>query len=108
MKNRVVQNLLKKELATGINKLALASRIGIPASSLWNYVEHAVEPRPESLRKIATYFKMPVGMLIDNKVQEDKMTVDDARLLDLYRKIKRKDSERAAEALRYLEFLLTR
>lgn len=85
-----LKGLLLQELEK-YSKRELAKRMGIPLSSLVNYIDTDTEPRASSLKKIAAYFNVPVSYFVEEEAgpaegkRLEELKDDEREMLVLYR-----------------------
>jgi transcriptional regulator with XRE-family HTH domain len=65
-----VKEMLQREIDKGIPKLELARRTRIPNASLANYLTGDIEPRYNSLERIASYFHKPMSWFLEDAPTE--------------------------------------
>jgi transcriptional regulator with XRE-family HTH domain len=60
-----LRDCLNKELAKGLSRRELGKKIGIPFTSIDNYLTADTQPRIQTLQKIADYFRLPITFFLD-------------------------------------------
>lgn len=64
MDNLKLRELFKEEFNKGISRRALGKKIGIPFTSINNYLDTDMRPSTKTLEKIAAYFRVPISVLL--------------------------------------------
>lgn len=59
--------LIKASDGNNVSRRELASRIGVPPQSVNNWIDSKLSPNNESLKKLAKYFKVRPGDLINDQ-----------------------------------------
>lgn len=63
----IAKKMIKSQMDKGINQIDLANRIGISQSTIQKILYTNTQQKVATLRKIATYFNIPISeLLIDN------------------------------------------
>ena len=101
-----VKELLNRELDRGVKKTFLARKMGLPVASLYNYAYGGVVPQTGSLMKIAHYFDKPISYFLEDEAGE--MSSEEEHVVKLYRTIRHASKEKAEDAVRFLEFTVSR
>jgi transcriptional regulator with XRE-family HTH domain len=71
-------------IAQGMNKTALANRLGVSTTAVWNWEEENTTPRPHLVPKIAEALGVSVQSLLKGGTEEpaDASAVQNDRVLD--------------------------
>jgi transcriptional regulator with XRE-family HTH domain len=66
-----LREILNKEIKNGRSRRELGKEIGIPFTSINNYLDTDMQPSFKTLQKIADYFHKPISYFIDDHTKPD-------------------------------------
>lgn len=109
MGNDIISNIEEVLKEKKIPKKVFLKDLGLCVGSFRNWRERGTAPKSDTISQMAEYLGVPVGRLLG---EEEKEKTADAVLtkeqLALVMKVSALSPEKQEEALRYLDFLLSR